>query len=352
MTDSALATVSTHPLGQTGLRVPPMVYGTSCLGNLYRALEWDTKLEIIRQWFEHSPRPVVADSAGKYGAGLALETIGKGLRELDIAGDDVLISNKLGWRRVALETDEPTFEPGVWTDLEYDAVQDISADGIERCLRQGNELLGEGYHPQMVSVHDPDEYLAAASSDADREARFEDVVKAYQRLFELKAAGEVKAVGVGAKDWRVIKRLFERVDLDWVMFANSMTIYRHPTDLLAFIDRLHDRGVGIINSAVFHAGFLVGGQFLDYEKFDESRADHVAAMEWRMAFWAVCEEHHIKPAHVCVQFGLRYPRAAGIALNTSAPGRVGENATMVSTALPKSFWRALHDAGLIRAEVV
>ncbi|MEM6393640.1 MAG: aldo/keto reductase [Planctomycetota bacterium] len=343
------AMMTTGPLGNTGLTTPPMVYGTSCLGNLYQALSWDTKLEIVRQWFEHSPRPVVADSAGKYGAGLALEMMGKALRELGIPSEDVLISNKLGWRRVPLEADEPTFEPGAWAELEHDAVQDISADGIERCLRQGNELLGAGYHPQMVSVHDPDEYLAAASSDDDREQRFEDVVAAYQRLFELKAAGEVKAVGVGAKDWKVIERLAERVDLDWVMFANSMTIYQHPADLLAFIDRLHDKGIGVINSAVFHAGYLVGGQFLDYEQFNATRPDHAAAEKWRTAFWAICEDHSIKPAHACVQFGLMYPRAAGIALNTSAPKRVGQNAMMVSTPLPDAFWQALLDAGLIHA---
>ena len=34
------------PLGQTGVRVPPIVFGTSCLGNLYEALPAETKLAI------------------------------------------------------------------------------------------------------------------------------------------------------------------------------------------------------------------------------------------------------------------------------------------------------------------
>ena len=61
------------PFGRTGLDMPPIIFGTSCLGNLYEALPWETKLAILREFFKHVPAPVALDSAGKYGAGLALE---------------------------------------------------------------------------------------------------------------------------------------------------------------------------------------------------------------------------------------------------------------------------------------
>ena len=67
----------TGSLGKTGLRVPPVIFGTSSLGNLYKALPAETKLEILREIFRWSPKPVVLDCAGKYGAGLALEAIGE-----------------------------------------------------------------------------------------------------------------------------------------------------------------------------------------------------------------------------------------------------------------------------------
>ena len=70
--------------GRTGLHVPRVVYGTSYLGNLYRELPYPEKLELIRQWFQCTEKPVVIDTAGKYGAGLALEVIGRGLSELGI----------------------------------------------------------------------------------------------------------------------------------------------------------------------------------------------------------------------------------------------------------------------------
>lgn len=59
-----------------------MIFGTSCLWNLYQAVPYETKLEIVRQFFEHLESPVVLDSAGKCGAGLSQEVIGKTLRQL------------------------------------------------------------------------------------------------------------------------------------------------------------------------------------------------------------------------------------------------------------------------------
>ena len=68
-----------YPLGTTGINIPPIVFGTSYLGNLYTALSWERKLQIMQGWFDNVECPVAIDTAGKYGAGLALEVIGKGL---------------------------------------------------------------------------------------------------------------------------------------------------------------------------------------------------------------------------------------------------------------------------------
>ena len=66
-----------NPLGKTGLNVPLVVYGTSYLGNLYTSIPYNEKLALMEKWFECTEKPVFIDSAGKYGAGLALEIIGK-----------------------------------------------------------------------------------------------------------------------------------------------------------------------------------------------------------------------------------------------------------------------------------
>jgi D-threo-aldose 1-dehydrogenase len=290
---------------------------------------------------------VALDSAGKYGAGLALEVIGRSLRKLEIPSEKVVISNKLGWRRVPLQTPEPTFESGVWADLAYDAVQDISYDGILRCWEQGCQLLGEAYAPQLVSVHDPDEYLAQAASAGDRKKRLADIVGAYQALMELKQQGRVKAVGVGAKDWQIIRELAGVVALDWVMFANSLTVYSHPAELLGFMDELNRQGIAIINSAVFNAGFLTGGDYFNYRKLNPNNDQDKPLFQWREKFFKVCRQYEVLPANACVQFGMSPPGVISIALNTSKPERIRDNVASVTAVIPPEFWTALKTAGLI-----
>jgi D-threo-aldose 1-dehydrogenase len=156
--------------------LPKVIFGTSGMGNLYCEPSHEEKLAVVKkvvETFKAKGEIPVFDSAGKYGAGLALEELGKCLEELGVAPDQVLISNKLAWKRIPLTTPEPTFEPGAWVNLKHDASQDISYQGMYDCYEQGNELLGK-YKAQIISVHDPDEYLAAATDDADLEKRRQD----------------------------------------------------------------------------------------------------------------------------------------------------------------------------------
>ncbi|MGV3704210.1 MAG: aldo/keto reductase [Arcticibacter sp.] len=334
--------ISIHPDQN---RLPKVIFGTSALGNLYAALDYADKLAIVAECIRHSPKPVVFDSAGKYGAGLALEALGASLKDLGVSSEDVIISNKLGWMRTELLGSEPTFEPGVWKDLEYDAVQNISYDGIVACFEQGNDLLGE-YSPQMVSVHDPDEYLLAANSSEDEAKRYQDILDAYRALSDLKDMGKVKAVGVGAKDWHVIERISRDVKLDWVMIANSMTLHSHPEDLLSFMRQLEEQGVMIINSAVFNAGFLIGSDYYNYRLTDRDKDAEL--YKWRDSFFAVCEKYKVKPAEACVRFGLSAPGVSSIALNTSSAKRVKQNVEMANVDIPLAFWKELQEKGLIQ----
>lgn len=332
-------------LGATELSVPPIVFGTSCLGNLYQELPYETKLEIASEWFRYVEPPVVLDSAGKYGAGLALEVIGQTLGELGIGADEVIISNKLGWKRIEMLGDKPTFEADVWVGIDHDAEPAMNYEGILECYEQGCGLLGGVYTPQVVSVHDPDEYLAAAADEKERSVRLADVVGGYKALGELKSAGKVKAVGVGSKDWTIIRELFDLVELDWVMFACSLTVYTHPAELLSFMKKLCDKNVAIINSAVFNGGFLTGGEYFDYKLPDPHK--EAGLFTWRERFFAVCAEHGVKPAIACVQFGMSVPGVVSVALNTSRPQRIRDNVESVAAEVPGEFWKALKTEGLV-----
>ncbi|MBB6109242.1 aldo/keto reductase [Mucilaginibacter lappiensis] len=327
------------------INLPKVVFGTSGLGNLYVTLSDDIKCAIVAESIKYSPKPAVFDSAGKYGAGLALESLGRSLAQLNANPSGVLISNKLGWFRTALKTPEPTFEPGVWRDLKYDAVQRISYEGILECYEQGNELLGGGYRAELVSVHDPDEYLAAAKDELDQAQRYRDILDAYCALNELKRHGKVKGIGVGSKDWRIIKKITDDVKLDWVMIANSMTVHSHPLELIEFMRELEMRGIQIINSAVFNGGFLTGSAYYNYRLTDPIKDKHL--YHWRELFYGLCADYKIKPADACVTFGLNAPGVKSIALNTTNAERVSQNVALAYLTIPAQFWKEMKACGLI-----
>ena len=326
------------------ISLPKVIFGTSGLGNLYVALSDVAKCAIVAESVRCSPKPVVFDSAGKYGAGLALESLGRALKELNVDPKDVLISNKLGWLRTELTTAEPTFEPGVWCDLKHDAVQRISYEGILECYEQGNELLGD-YRAELISIHDPDEYLAAAKNEPDQIQRYRDILEAYRALNELRDQGKVKGIGVGSKDWRIIKRIAHDVKLDWVMIANSMTIHSHPGELVEFMQHLENQGTLIINSAVFNGGFLTGADYYNYQLTDPVKDSGL--YHWREQFYQLCTGYKIKPADACVAFGLNAPGVKSIALNTTKAERVAQNVAVASLKILAEFWSEMKERGLI-----
>ncbi|MEM1026895.1 MAG: aldo/keto reductase [Planctomycetota bacterium] len=328
--------------------MPRVIFGSSALGNLYGVVPDESKRAIVNGWMEHQRRPVFIDSAGKYGAGLALETLGRLLHDSGVEPDDVVISNKLGWRRVPLTTDEPTFEPGAWFGLEHDATQAIDGEGILECWKQGNELLG-GYRADLLSVHDPDDYIAAGKDEADAQRRYDDVVDAYRALVELRERGQARSIGIGAKDWRIAQRLLaDDIQLDWVMIANVFTVMTHPPEVLALLDDLRQRNIAIINAGVFNAGFLTGGRYFDYVEVD--RASRPGLFDWREQFNALCERFGVTPAHACCQFAFTPPGVASIALNTSRPGRIPENLRIAEEPMPTGFWAAMKAEGLLSAD--
>ncbi len=328
------------------IQLPPIIFGTSGLGNIYHEVPYETKLAIVRECVVNAKGLPMFDSAGKYGAGLALEVLGKCLKDLNVKQDEVLISNKLAWYQVPLTTPEPTFEKGVWVNINNDAVQRISYQGILDCFEQGNELLGD-YSSQMASIHDPDEYLATATTEEEKKKLYNDILEAYQALTDLKAQGKVKSIGVGSKQWRVIQRISKDIDLDWVMIANSLTLHSHPKELIDFIAELHKKEVSIINSAVFNGGFLIGGDHYNYKYVDKTSAEGEALYYWRDRFFGLCEKFKITPAEACFNFGFNIPGVTSVALSTSVPEKVKRNIDMATKQIPEEFWEALKTEGLI-----
>ena len=333
------------------IKIPAVVFGTSGLGNLYHAPDYGEKKAIVNACVTSSSGITFFDTAGKYGAGLALEVLGACLKDLNIDPDKVLISNKLGWYQTELKGSEPTFEPGVWKSLKNDAVQRISYQGILDCFEQGNQLLGD-YSAGFVSVHDPDEYLLSAKNEREKQQRYADIIEAYRALNELKSAGKVSAVGIGAKDWKVIRKIAQDVHLDWVMIANSLTVKSHPKALIQFIETLEEKNIPVINSAIFNGGFLTGSEFYNYRQIDDGNVDDQALLSWRLDFFDICSQYGLLPAEACFNFCTHFSGIKSIAMSTTRVEKVAQNLAMTSKQVPAEFWITMYKKGLIETPII
>lgn len=116
------------------------------------------------------------------------------------------------------------------------------------------------------------------------------------------------------------------------MLANSLTIYHHPPELLSFMQRLYNDNVTVINSAVFHGGFLIGSNYFNYQLATKDDAEHRKLFTWRDCFYTICKEFEIAPAQACIYFGLHVPGVTSIALNNSSPRRTQQNIALANPA--------------------
>jgi len=126
-----------------------------------------------------------------------------------------------------------------------------------------------------------------------------------------------------------------------------MTIMNHPLELVKFMEQLKDKGVTIVNSAVFQAGFLIGGDFYDYRKIEPDSSENIRRFQWRDQFSALCLKYSITPTLACVNFAIKAPGVSSIALNTSKPEHVKGNVSSVFSDVPEDFYAEMKEKGLI-----
>jgi D-threo-aldose 1-dehydrogenase len=288
-----------QPLGQSGLQTPPIIFGTAALANLPQVIPEQRKLEICGAWFENIATPVAVNVAYRDGEGMALEVLGRMLRRLDVAGEEIVVH------------------------LTLDA--DRFADDWEKSCR----LLGRKYAPKLVSLRDTNE-------------------EAWQAICELKVAGSVRGVGIIARDLATAH--WPASSPDWVILTRGFTLMHHPNEVLASIKQLALQQIPIIVSGMFNGGFLTGSNRLDGRLLNPHDPADRSLLAWRTSFAALCHGHGVTPAQACIQFALAGPGVVAVLLESSRPERVGENVESVRRKVPDPFWLSMKEEGLLAAD--
>jgi D-threo-aldose 1-dehydrogenase len=323
-------------VGQTDLEIPGFGFGAAHLGELYaRIPEAEAQATLQAAW-DGGVR--LYDTAPWYGRGLSEHRVGGFLRARPRS--EFKLITKVG-RTLHRPADPSRFDRGPWTGgLNFEVRFVYGYAGIMRSYEQALQRLAVDTVDALV-IHDLD---AGFHGDAlaGHQARLEaDGVKALQ---ELKAAGEIRAYGMGVNTREAFDTVASRVDLDFVLVAMPYTLLDQGS-LHGGMARCLERGIGVIIGAPLASGILATGSagagMYGYAAAPEPVRAKVRGIE------AVCATHGVALPAAALQFPLAHPAVAAIIPGAMRPAEVVANLAAVSAPIPQAFWSDLKAEGLL-----
>ncbi|WP_411036902.1 aldo/keto reductase [Shinella sp. BYT-45] len=330
-------TLPRRKLGRTGLDICVLGLGAAPLGGLYRSVPDEVARTTIDTAYDGGVR--YFDVAPFYGHGLAERRLGDALRR---RGGDYLLSTKVG-RLLKPARDGVTTRGMYEGALPFDIAYDYSYDGVMRSLEDSHQRLGLD-RIDIVYIHDVNRRWHGDAVDE----RFAEVMAGgYRALDELRRAGLVRAVGVGVNDSSILMRFADAGDFDCFMLAGRYTLLEQSPldDLLPLCEK---RDISIVAAAPFNSGILATGARKNAKYFYGEASEEILSRTRRIE--GVCRSFEVPIAAAAIQFPLRHPAVASVALGCSNSEEVQANISHLFRPVPAEFWRALKDEGLIRAD--
>ena len=324
-------------VGATALELPVMGLGTAPLGELYATVPEEVARATLEAAWDGGLR--YFDTAPWYGRGLAEHRTGAFLRDRPRA--EFAVSTKVG-RTLHRPADPARFDRVPWVGgLPFEVRFDYSRDGILRSYEQALQRLSLGAVDALL-VHDLDRaYHDAEAYDAHRRALAEGGVAA---LEELKAAGEIRAWGMGINTDEALEAAVADLAPDFLLVAMPYTLAEQGS-----LDRgmaaCAARGIGVVIGAPFASGILAtgakpGARYAYAEASPEMLA-RVGAME------EVARAHGVALPAAALQFPLAHPAVVSVVPGAARPEEVRANAAALEAPIPAAFWAELKHRGLI-----
>ncbi len=332
--------LDTRPLGRSGLSISCLGLGGAPLGDLYERIPEERALATLETAYAHGIR--LFDTAPLYGYGLSEHRFGHVLRRKP--RQSYVLSTKVG--RYLVPTEPAKIDRGQWTGgLNMQPRYDYSYDGTMRALEQSLQRLGIE-RIDIALIHDVDVWTHGTEENFEQRFR-EAKAGAIRALSELRAAGTVKAIGIGVNEIRPSRRFVTETDIDVVMLAGRYTLLeQEPLDEL--LPLLQRKGVGILLAGPFNSGILASGPGprakYNYRPAPPEILSKVQRIE------AVCQRHAVPLAAAAIQFPLGHPVVAAIVPGAVRPEEVKSNIALMATKIPGDLWAELKHEGLLRAD--
>jgi D-threo-aldose 1-dehydrogenase len=301
----------------------PLGYGTASFGNLFHEMPDDDVQTIVDEAWAGGIR--YFDTAPHYGLGLAERRLGAALASYPRS--DYLLSTKVGRLLEPSPQDADRLDDeGFVVPAAYRRVWDPSPAGVRRSLQESTERLGTEWI-DIAYLHDPDEY--------DLEGG---IATGMPALAEAKAAGLVRAIGIGSKSVTALATAVRTGLCDLIMVAGRLTVLDNSGAELVDLCRAH--GVGIVNVGVFNSGALAApapSPDLHFE-YAPITAERLLQLE---RVHRVCAAFGVSVVDAALQYSWQLGSVVNVTVGASKPGQIERSLAGLRTPIDPALWAAL-----------
>lgn len=328
-------------LGRTNVMLPQMGIGGGPLGDLFTKISDAQAEATLTAAWDAGVR--YYDTAPWYGRGQSEHRFGRHLYHRPRS--ELILSTKVG--RILYPPANPaTFDRGIWAGgLPLQIRWDYSYDGIMRSYEDSLQRLGLT-SIDMLIIHDLD-FLHHKTEPLVTAHLTQLATSGYRALAELKACGQITAIGAGINELGMIPRFLDLVELDFFMLAMRYTLGEHEA-LEKELPLCQARGVGVVLAGVFSSGLYatgpVPGATYNYVKANPAQLERAGKVE------AICKRHAVPLAAAALQFPMHHPLVASVIPGGFRPEHVRTNLELFRRDIPPALWAELKTEGLIRKD--
>ena len=324
-------------VGSTTLHLPPLGLGVAHVGGMWGRVPAATAQATLQAAWDGGIR--YFDTAPWYGRGLSEHRLGSFL--IDQPRDSFTITTKVG-RVLHRPADLATFDIAPWPGgLRLDVEFTYSYDGILPAYEQSLMRLGLDTIDALL-IHDPDQIMEGEIFDQRMRDLEGGGIRALQ---ELKAQGQIKAIGMGLNTTLSLTTIVPRVPLDFVIVAMPYTLLDQSA--LAAMAAIHDRGTAIIIGAPYASGILVTGPVPGARYRYEAAPPDILAKA--AAIKAVCDAHGTALASAALHFLLAHPAVVSVIPGAASADEARSILADFDAVPPAGLWADLKAEGLIEA---
>ncbi len=331
--------------GNTNLRLSSLGFGAAPIGNLYQPQSDEQAYATVDAVLDSGIGYI--DTAPHYGFGLSESRLGAALARREGAAESIILSTKVGRLLVPTNSKEsvrhgfanaPALEPVF--DYSYDGVMRSFAASLKRLRREQVDIL---------LAHD----LGPLTHGADHPVRFREFMEGgYRAMCELKAAGQVTAIGLGTNEWQICEAALTHGDFDGFLLAGRYTLLEQGA-CETFLPLCARRGASVILGGPFNSGILATGVtapaiasgkqpvYYNYETAPQSIIDRVAQLE------RVGAEFNVPLAAAALQFPAAHPQICSVLAGLANPAEVQQANAWMNTPIPVEYWQQLRRQELI-----